>query len=365
MYARLVMASAPSNYSDWARDIARLVTSNSPSTSLLSSSTWNVAASTIVDATPAGWTYVGSSYSGETSAIGAVNTGGAPANGTNTSSFYNWVVSAPCASPNSSKLKYVSINSQYNLLQPQFTSANPTYRASISLCQSATSSGVLTNEAYRLWFYAPSSNNSNYANTWGFAGTGTYNVIANQRHITIIKENSSIQAVWEHSNTDLHTRYSQTPAIFYSWDSTSVASAPSWGLSTGVIQSTDSSYQTANNGAWLCNITDVNSGTTYGSVNVSGSASTIYSNGVAQPYLWPNLTKVSTVSSTGATRQLVSPIMFQYYAYGYPTMYVTGTTPVYMCKGNIGAAGDSISVNNTDYIYVPVNSAMGLAVQSS
>ena len=364
MYAKLVMSSAPGMYSDFARDIVRLVTSNSPTTALLSSSTWNVAASTIVDPTPAGWTYVGSNVAGENVTLAAVNTGGTPPEpsqfGT-VDDLNRWVVSAPCLAPNTSQLKYVSVGAQrdYN-----FNSGGPgayVHKATLVLAQSATSGGALTNQSYRKYFTNSQGGGDASAANWGFYGTGTYHLIANARHITLIKENSHMQAIWEHTSTDLHVRYGITPVMHYSWYATNVGSAPAWASGTGVV----AAGGTGSSGAWLVNITDVATGTTYGALNIAAATNTIQSNGVAQPYLWPNLNEANTISSTGASRQLVSPVMFQYYAYGYPTMYVTGVVPIYICKGGIGSAGDSVNVNGTDYIYIPVNAAFGVAIQSS
>ena len=354
------MASVPTTFNDFARDLARLVTSNSPSTALISSSTWNVTASSIVDATPAGWTYVGSNYSaGEMSSIAAVN-GGSVIPGINSTSAYNWVVKSACLAPNTSKYKYVAFNS---IRQRYYENATYQYPVcgSLSMCESSTSGGTLTNEAVKV--YSDGTGTINWGSGLVFYNPGTYHLIANARHITLIKENYNVQAVWEHSNTDLHTRFGQTPSVYYSWSSTAVGTAPSFVANTGIVSG--SVIGAVGDGAWLCNITDVTSGTIYGVVNVTGGLSTVHSPGTAQPYLWPNLTKGTSVNSSGATRQLVSPIMFQYYNYGYPTMYVTGVSPVYMCKGNIGAAGDNISVAGSDYIYIPVNAALGLAVKSS
>ena len=356
MYAKLVMASTPTRFNDMCRDIVRLVTSNSPSKSLLSSNTWNVTASTIVDSTPAGWTYVGSNFGDGT--LSGVNTDGgdiatsAPYFGT-----YNWVVKAPCANPNESKEKFAVVYSMYT--NNDYGTA-PTRWFTMGQAQSSTSGGVLTNEAYRRFGYA-ANGGTIYLNNPGFNSAGTYHLIANARHITLIKENEGILAVWEHSMTDLHTRYNIVPQIMYMWKYAGIASEPDWAAGAGFVNSNTG----GTNGAWLTNITHVGTGVNYGSINLGGSVATFASNGVAQPHLWPNANKATTISSTGATRQLVSPVMFQNFAYGYPTMYVSGVVPIYFCKGGIGAAGDSVSVNGVDYIYIPVNAALGVAIQSS
>lgn len=361
MYAKLVMSSAPSNYNDFCRDIIRLITSGSPSTSLLSSGTWNVAACVIIDATPAGWTYVGSNFTGESGSIAAVNTGGT-APGANNSDPWRWVASSACASPLSSKTKYIVMTSQYIRLVDAYYGTQAKYNCCLGSAVSSTSGGVLTNEASRTYAYQSigSSGPALTGNDWGFAGTGTYHLIANARHVTLIKENSNVQAVWEHAATDPHVFYNNAPVLFYSWSAATAGSAATFSTNTGVNNViNDLGY----NGAWVMNLTDTSTGTTYGSrlVNVSAS-SNYYDNGANQPYLWPYLNKVTTSNSTGLARQLVSPIMFHLFHHGYPTMYVTGTVPVYMMKGGAGTTGDSINVNGTIYTYFNVNAAMGLAM---
>lgn len=361
MYAKLVMSSTPTNtnYNDFCRDIIRLITSASPSTSLLSSNTWNVAASAIFDSTPAGWTYVGSNFSGEEVTIGSVNSnGGTPSNG----SSYRWVARAPCASPLSSKYKYVLMSSQNN---SAFDNANygqqNKYNCCLSACTNSTSTGILTNEGYRS--YSGGGSGLLSGNDWGFAGTGTYYLIANARHVTLIKDGSNMQALWEHSATDPHIYYNSAPMVFFSWTYATPGGSPSWATGTGA---TDAIRSTAYDGAWVMNLTDTATGTNYGSrtVNVSGS-NAYYDNGANQPYFWPHLNKITTSNSTGLARHLVSPIMFNLFHHGYPTMYVTGTVPVYMMKGASGTSGDSINVNGTIYTYFNVNNALGLAMLTS
>ena len=362
MYAKLIMSTPPSNYNDFCRDIIRLITSASPSTSLLSSNTWNVAACVIIDATPAGWTYVGSNYTGESgsSGLSAPNSvGSSPTSNNNTS--YRWVASAPCSSPLSSKTKYLVMTSQIHVQN------NSQYVATLGTATSSTSGAALTNEAARIYYYNSGTGTNVPSDPWGFSGAGTYHLIANARHVTLIKENSYVQAVWEHAATDPHIFYNITPVVFYSWYSSTANSAAYFSSITGAVNgSLTSTSVPYNDGAWVINITDTTTGVNYGSrpVNVSAS-NNYYDNGAAQPYLWPHLGKVTTSNSTGLARQLVSPIMFHLFHHGYPTMYVTGTTPVYMTKGNVGTTGDSINVNGTTYTYFNVNGALGLAMLTS
>lgn len=363
MYAKLVMSSTPTqtNYNDFCRDVIRLITSNSPSTALLSSNTWNVAASTVFDNTPAGWTYVGSNFAGESSALlGPNNSGGNPADG----AWYQWVASAPCASPLSGKTKFVVMTSQRNQSYDNIQNTNYGNQiknsCSLGACTASTSAAVLTNESYRSYVAGTNGWTQLVHNDWGFAGTGTYHLIANARHVTLIKENSNMQALWEHSATDPHIFYNIAPMLHFSWTYATAGGTPSWATGVGANNIVNSQ---AYDGAWVMNITDTATGTNYGSrpVNVSGS-NDYFSNGANQPYLWPHLNKVTTSNSASLARHLVSPIMFHLFHHGYPTMYVTGTVPIYLMKGGVGTTGDSININGTIYTYFNVNAAMGLAM---
>lgn len=363
MYAKLVMSSTPStgNYNDFSRDIIRLITSASPSTSLLSSNTWNVAASAIFDTTPAGWTYVGSNL--DVGSLSGVNTdGGTPSAAT----AYGWYAKAPCTGALSSKYKFIGMMSQKMTVYDTWVAGTLTkVNCCLTACTNATSSGVVTNEAFRQTSNGSSVYTFNtYANNnWGFAGTGTYHLIANERHVTLIKESSNIQALWEHSASDPHIYYGNAPMVYYSWNYSTAAGTPAWATGTGATSSPDSPNY---DGAWVMNLTDTSTGTNYGSrpVNSSGS-NNYYSDGANQPYFWPHLTKVATSNSTGLARHLVSPIMFNLFHHGYPTMYVTGTVPAYLMKGGTGTTGDSININGTIYTYFNVNSVMGLAMLTS
>jgi hypothetical protein len=67
MYVKLVVGAAQINVQGAMRDIARLITATTPSLSLLGA--FSSASSVIVDATPAGWTYVGSNNAADQPSI--------------------------------------------------------------------------------------------------------------------------------------------------------------------------------------------------------------------------------------------------------------------------------------------------------
>ena len=90
MYAKLVVGNAAINGYRAMRDIGRLITSASPSVSLLEA--YSQSSSVIIDSTPAGWTYVGSNFAGDRPSIAAA----AAAVNTTNGGFPNLCFSAPC-----------------------------------------------------------------------------------------------------------------------------------------------------------------------------------------------------------------------------------------------------------------------------
>jgi len=72
VYAKLVTGSTPIYALNAMRDIGRLITSTAPSTANLLA--FSTTSSYIIDATPAGWTYVGSTNANDRPTICATNT---------------------------------------------------------------------------------------------------------------------------------------------------------------------------------------------------------------------------------------------------------------------------------------------------
>ena len=101
MYAKLVVGNAPISALNAMRDIGRLITSTAPSTANLLA--FSSSSSIIVDSTPAGWTYVGSTNANDQPTICATNT-----------NWQNNVQSNLCFSAptlaNSSVLKYCALD---------------------------------------------------------------------------------------------------------------------------------------------------------------------------------------------------------------------------------------------------------------
>lgn len=334
------------------RDIVRLVTNTTPNTSMISG--FANSSSFIVDATAAGWTYVNSNIDGGTLQP-ASNTGAYTSN-TTAGTYDWWGISSPCV--NTSVTKYAKLTS--------ITAGNNSAYTGFSLTGATNISGnTVTNEGTRV--YASTATGTNFQpasdTACTFYGAGTYHVIANPQHITIIKDSISIAAVWEHVATEYHQAYGITPIIQFGCTSsnTSLQSTPVYGAiyttvgSAGPASGGTASYQYKSLNINLFNITDVGSGINYGTYSLSDPLNNTISNTYSistNPYIFP-MFKSATTGSTGINKNLVNPVLFQGHAAGIPTTYVTGVTPVYMTKGGLGAAGDTMTINGVTYTYFP------------
>ena len=364
MYAKLVVGNAPISALNAMRDIGRLITSTAPSTANLLA--FSTSSSIIVDSTPAGWTYVGSKNANDQPTICATNTNWQD----NVQS--NLCFSAPTLA-NSSVLKYCALTIIFSSISANTNSSNVCF--TLTGAQSATSSGVLTNEGYRM----QSTNNPPGTCNLGLTSSAgkTLHVIANQRHLTIIQESNGFQGVWETSQTDLHTSQNIAPFTQVSLACglqnsgvtgtqatvgymTSNAISPSIGGSVG-----------SNTGVWLVfNITDPNTGTNYGTYDVSEYG--IYDNNF-QPQINSGnfaINHISTslhsnsLSAAGAQVYIIEPIYFNVSKHGYPTQFVTGIVPVYYCSPNMGNSGDTVNVQGDTYTFFNA-SATGFLMKTS
>ena len=386
MYAKLVVGATALVPFKAMRDIARLITSASPSTSLLEA--FSTSASSIVDATPAGWTYVGSNFATDAGGIPAVGAGTTPTNGT----YYNLCFSAPINNY-PALLKYCALTVTYSVIGAATTTGGFT----LTGAQSFSSAGVATNEGIR-W----GTNNATAIEASGSidfyfkpAANSIFHVIANQRHITIIKQSQGIMAIWESSMTDVDIYYNQAPYIQV-WHPTTnghlermptgystfnvALNVPKLGTTVATMSGGGDPPGQAHIGF---NITDPNTVTTYGVFDITdwgangvltgyplGSGTAYTQAGFPDAYrmrrntrslaISSNTAFSSTISSTGAKRYAVAPIYYCNDQIGYPTQFVSGITPVYYTASGIGNTGDTIAINGVNYTYFDTGYAYGI-----
>jgi len=337
MYARLTL-SAAANPLQCIRDIGRLITSANPSISDLSGQGYSTSLSLIVDATPAGWTYVGSNKTSDQPTIGD---GSADATWTaGQTTFYNWAFSAPCAD-STKPLKYALFT--HNMTTSTASTMN---YFSLSGAQSVTSLGVTTNEGYRSYTSTATTANFQNPNISSAAAT-TIHVLATPRYITIIQEARGMVGIWETTSTPIHDRLNIAPFVQYQnmQASNKTTAAPSTVILSVAIPSTTSTV--ANVTGTVFNITDVNTSTYYGTADVSGGGTLNWMN----LFQYKTNARANTIDSAGNPRYQVSPVFFQMSKLGYPVQFVTGIVPIYWCKAGLGNTGDTVNIGGETYYY--------------
>ena len=353
MYAKLVTSSNTSP-SLLARDVIRLCTSNSPSTADLGG--FSNSSSSIIDATPAGWTYVWSTVDS-----GTLATVAAAAAVTPTSSADWWGISAPCLGPLEANgtLKYVKLTTGGGAANSQAT--NTVFGFSLSGATNIASGNTVTNEGWRRQSNtsAPST-----CTPTQIAGIGTFHLIATPRHITIIKEGAMFSGLWETAVTDVHGFYSSTAAPFVQVNLQNTAVAISQTKTAGgvydevYIASTQQVLGSFNTIAgWnynLFGITVPSTGTYYGALSMGippdMSLSTTNTNLSLQPFLFPT-GKLSSTNTLGVTRNLITPLFINGQAIGYPTIDISSICNIYATRAGIATTGDTVDINGTTYTY--------------
>jgi len=348
MYAKLVVGASNILSMQAIRDIARLCTSSSPSTSLLGG--FSTASSVIIDSTPAGWTYVGSNNASDRPTIAAVGATGYAANDTQC----NLVISAPCVE--GTALKYASLNLSH--LSSANASSNNTFNLTGAV--SATSLGVLTNEGPRYsTTTATTATHTNNTSILTTAGT-VIHLIATPRFITIISEGRGMQAIWETSMSDVNRFYGRAPFIQHCHSVSSIFTSAAIVVPTAT---TTAIAQTVCSAAF--GVTDVNTGTFYGTYDTSGVTSNLATLNIGSLNQTNASLRKNSITATGSPCYQVTPIFLQLGALGHPIQTVSGTTPAYWTNGAIGTTGDTLVVNGESYTYFNCGTGFGLALQTS
>ena len=344
MYAKLVAQASGTNPLYYLRDIGRLLTSNTPNTSILTG--FSSTSSVVYDDTPAGWTYVGS-----TNALDRPTIADASVTNTNSGAIWNFCFSAPCLSGDA--LKYLVLNC-FNI-----GTQNPNGFTVIG-ASNATSLGVLTNPTPRFYVNAATSKSRDVVGVYqSFPLNGqTFYIIANQRHCTIICENTGMTGLWESSMTNAHTFYGVAPFVMMQHYSGVFCN----GIQTNVLQYdyTSGGNTPAGISVFTPNVTNPNNGTNYGIYDVATNTAATLS--IAQT---DTARRANTIDASGNPKYVVSPIYYSMQQIGYPTQYVTGIVPIYWTAGGMGTSGDTVSLNDQPYTFFNVSTKYGVIIDTS
>jgi len=324
MYAKLVVGGTNITSIAAIRDIGRLLvaTEGNVTTSLLGS--FSTSSSVILDATPAGWTYVGSTNSQDRPTIGVVGT-----TYTQTASApNNLCFSAPCLE--GATLKYCTLTVGY------YANGNTNTYFALTGAVSATDQGVLTNEGPRNIGSTTQPVNSLISVLAG----QVLHVIANQRGVTIINENVGLVAVWESTMSDVNRFYSTAPFIQYNHYKSSITDFSSL-VSPGLAYGGTVAFATA------FAITDISTGTYYGTFDISdNNTGNFY-------FLCQNdiTSRKNSIDSVGNPRYQITPVLYSNYLLGHPIQYVTGVVSIYWTKPSLGNTGDTVMIGTEPYTY--------------
>lgn len=347
MYVKLAVGNASIGSHRCMRDIGRLLTSATPNTSLLEA--YSQSSSVVIDSTPAGWTYVGSNFSGDRPTIAVANSAVNQANGI----FHNLAFSAPCLNGTT---KYCVFTSTY------FVNSNEFNNSFITLtgAQSVNANGVCTNEGFRYTGSSVTDTQNEGLNVALAAGTAgkILHLIANQRHVTIIEEGKGLQAIWEMSATDLNTYYNTAPFVQYCHSNTAIGTN-NGGLTTPIVSSTSPNYSIGHTGF---NITDPNTATTYGTYDPTVGQTTNL--GFFARATGTGALKTG-INTAGLPRYNILPVILSNDEYGHPTQYITGIVPVYFTGPEIGSSGDTVDVNGDTYYFFNSGTGFGLLMKLS
>lgn len=346
MYAKLVVGNTTIPTMDAIRDICRLLTSESPSTALLQS--FNTTTSIIFDNTPAGWTYVGGSDPVDQPAI-------SNATGTFSTTRHNLAIKAPIKDyPDLYKFCVFT----------QATSHNSAAASVFSLtgATNASPTGVITNEGPRWFSTNTTASDTVTSNLQAIAGQTLY-IIADQRHVTIVKELNSgnragLYAVWETNMTDAHKFHNKPAFVQFSKGSSGEGTYTVTGLTYPASSGLDNSQTLAG----VFDVVDVNTNISYGVVfpgfdvdSNKTSANTMS--------LIPTGPREKSINQLGQPTYQLSPIFFHLNWLGYPVQYVTGTVPIYFMAGNAGNSQDEVEIGDDTYTYFNCGPILGVAIK--
>jgi hypothetical protein len=333
MYAKLVVGGTNLNSQRCIRDIVRLLISNNPNIANLYA--YSTLGSVVVDATPAGWTYVGSADPADVPTL-TIRGAGFTA-GNNQTNAINYVVSAP---------GLYGTGYKYAALTCGGANTGNSFIAFLTGATGAIANGVMTNEGPRYLANSMLSGTDLNLKNAGFACglANSIHVVANPRHITIIEEGVGMHALWESSYTDPHYYYGNVvPVVQYSH-----ANSANYiqDYRTTPLNVTDTAVRSNTIMTAVFGLTDPNTGSTYGTYDPTqfGAQNGFYLTQIAN-----TVARNNSISNTGIARYNLTTAFYTIPQIGYPTSFITGTVPVYWTKGNIGSTGDTAVVNGVTY----------------
>lgn len=346
MFAKLVLPAA-ANAVACLRDIARLLTSNSPSLSQLS--IFSQASSVLYDAAPAGWTYVGGSYAADQPSIYSGTLAGFT---TTTDVVWRLCLSAPCLG--TTALKYAVLTQSSGLAQA--SSGTTAIYGALTGATNATATGVVTNEGPRTFHAAAQGPGEGATTNLAFSANAVFWLIADARHITIIQENRGFCALWEHQTTDLHVYTNYVPMVQYSHCRSDIFTREAIIVPTSVGSTRTTSIMAA-----TFNSFRVSDGNVAGTFDLTQAMTRNLGHFIQNG----SDIRLTTIDQASLPVYQVSPVWFQNGIRGHAVTFVTGVVPVYWTQGSIGTSLDEIIINSESYRWFNAGTGFGLAMKVS
>jgi hypothetical protein len=356
--------------------IAMLCTNSSPT---IPSVNWLSNTSTIVDSTPAGWTYVRGTTS-DYASIADVYT-----NYDNLSTIrsiannaeFSITLSSPCAS-NTSVLKYA----EFNVVNREYGGASDTctgggangHSMMMSTCLFANSSTVVDRTHI---FYQNLGNSIYELDGKGSLRleAGEYHLIASNSHITLIRENMGFNALWESQGSDFHLLHNTPPVacVISGHNAVMLGDTVSAAYTAPNVTQATTGYTTTQDASPFASTTGIydnirsyykgSSSLTY--ITESSVATDAKAHCCNSPNLYATYRDPYQVTrlANNAIRAQVVPISYNV-GYGYPQQVVTGTTPIFYTSEGIGVSGDTIDINGEEYTWFNPY-GIGIALKTS
>jgi len=327
MYARLVVQSTntTSTLTSCIRDICRLVTSASPSTANIGSYGYDAASSVVLDATPAGWTYVGGTSASDRPSIAA----GTTQTAFSSSTVFTMAIKAPMADY-PTRWKYAALTQTSTA-----SSGGYNYTGALLGCVSATSAAALTSPSV----YEQSGTGSTDLLTYScpaFTAGAVHHLIATPRGIVIVQEGAGFCGVVEMTTSDVNNFYG-TAAFAAFWN-------PAGGTSSTTLTGPNALGNVF--GVQTFDVTDPNNATYYGVYDSTVGGTTNGSNAYQNTAV-----RAMTQDASGMPQYMVSPVYIHNHLIGHPVQYVTGVFPMYWCKSSLGSTGDTVLIGTDEYTY--------------
>jgi hypothetical protein len=256
----------------------------------------------------------------------------------------SWVLTAPCV--NTSKTKYIRLtNINSNTLNVTGAVAGNVYNGTVTtglLLQGATGATNSTTLTNQTWY------NTSTSGIRGVIRGSKIYISWSDRHLILFSNiltnattpSAGIMACIEFPETTATQVSTATPMAVIGVATTygtQTATAPASGDFAGFAILPDY-YNISTASRAMASI-----------VTLSTTNDQLYSTAITNRFQPTN----STINSTGSTRISIVPLMYSMLSKGYSPLYISEYSDMYLVAAGLGSPGDTISIGNDLYVYLP------------